>query len=156
MSETLSFAEIKLTPPQSFLRALAISDVLHSAKHFTGSSRRISFHSTETLNSTHFAVGTNDAMLGRCGHAATSGFVSFPKNTLSIVRVDHLADHRHVNRASLRIQSIDAIEFIGPNHATRDEVPFVVPDVSKPLRLFEPGVAFFQLASQRLSFFVRA
>src|ERR1700723_4095151 len=102
MSETLSFAEVKLTSPKSFFRALAISDVLHSTKHLAGPSRRISFHSTQALNSTHFAVGTNDTMLGRRGHTATGGFVSLPENTLSIVRVDHLADHRHVNGARLR------------------------------------------------------
>src|SRR5580692_5998155 len=95
-------------------------------------------------------------MLGRCGHTATSGFVSLPENTLSIVRVDHLADHRHVDRARLGNQSIDAIELIGPSHGTRGEVPFVVPDVNQPLRLLEPGIACLQVARSSLSFFFGA
>jgi hypothetical protein len=98
------------------------------------------------MNSAHFAVGTNDSMLSRRRHAATNGFVRFSKNTLSIVRVDHFADQRHVNGTILRGQSIDAIELSGPSHAARDEVPFVVPHVNQALRLFKSGVAFLQVA----------
>src|SRR5580698_3093536 len=111
MGEPLSFAEIKLTTLQGFLCALAICDVLNSAKHLTGPSRRIPFDSAEAMNSAHVTVGANDSMLSHRRYAAADGFIRFSKNSIAIVRVDHFADQRHVNGSILGRQSIDAIEF---------------------------------------------
>jgi len=33
---------------------------------------------------------------------------------LSILRVDHFAKHRHINRTFLRVQPVDAMEFVRP------------------------------------------
>src|SRR5690242_6625429 len=146
MGETLSFAQIKLTPQQSFLCALAISDVLNSSEHFISHSGRIFFDSTEAVNGANVSVRTNDTMLSCRGQTASGGFFGVLKNALAIVGVDHFADHRHVNWTRLRRQSIDAIELVGPGYATCGEVPFVVSDVNQALRLFEPGLAFLQVA----------
>src|SRR6202023_2656321 len=143
-----------LTSLQGFFCALAISDGLKGTEHFIRSPRCIPFHSSETLYDPHVAIGTNHTMLRLRVHSATNSFLSCPETTVSIVSVDHFSDHRHVDGAFLRVQPVDAIKFVGPSHAVRDEVPFVVAYVGDSLSLFESGFVFLQIARQALALFL--
>src|ERR1700733_2071577 len=142
MSEALPFAEIELRSLQGFLCALALSDVLGGTEHFIRSPRCISFHSTQTLDSPHFAGGPNDPMFRVRVHSATNGLLSCPENLLSIVRMDYFANHCDINGTFLRSQPVDAIEFVRPNYPIRIEVPIIVAHVRDALGLFKPGFAF--------------
>src|SRR5258708_12431745 len=89
-------------------------------------------------------------------HSATNGLPRCPENMLSVIRMDHFADHCHVNGPFLRSQPIDAIEFVRPSHAIRNEVPIIVADVAYALGLFKPGFTFLQVARQCMPFFLGA
>ena len=78
-------------------------------------------------------------------HSATNGLLSGPENMVAIVRVHHFANHRHINRTFSRSQTVNAIEFVRPGHAIRDEVPIIVAHVGNALGFFEPGFAFLQV-----------
>src|SRR5690348_5804261 len=93
----------------------------------------ISFHSAETLDGSHFTIGTNDPVFRLRMHAATNGLLSCPENMLAIIRVDHFANQRHVNGTFLRSQPVNAIELVGPSNAIRDEVPIIVAHVGDAL-----------------------
>jgi hypothetical protein len=95
-------------------------------------------------------------MLGLRVHSATNGLPRCPENMLSVIRMDHFADHCHVNGPFLRSQPIDAIEFVRPSHAIRNEVPIIVAHVGDALGLFKPGFTFLQVARQCLAFFLGA
>lgn len=92
-------------------------------------------------------------MLRLCVHSVSHSLVSCPENMLSIIRVDHFANHRHVNGTFMRTQPVDAIKLVGPSHAIRGEVPFIVPHVSDSLGFFKPGFAFLQSERQGLALF---
>src|SRR5580704_4583646 len=125
-------------------------------EHFIRSPRYISFHSTQTLDSTHLAIGPYDPMFRLRVHSATNGLLSCPENMFSIIRVDHFTNHRHINGTFLRGQPVDAMEFVRPSHAIRNEVPIIVAHVGDALGLFKPGFTFLQVARQCLAFFLGA
>src|ERR1700756_2197900 len=108
------------------------------------------------MDSTHFAIGPYNPMFRLRVHSAANGFLSCPENMFSIIRVDHFTYHRHINGTLLRGQSVDAIEFVRPGHAIRNEIPIVVADVGDALRLFKPGFTFLQVARQCLALFLGA
>src|ERR1700730_17473129 len=87
------FPKIKLGSLQGLLGALAVSDVLDSTKHFIRSSRCVSFHGAQTVDSAHFPIGAKDAMFSVRAHFAMKGLLSCPEDKLSIFRVDHFANH---------------------------------------------------------------
>src|SRR5580704_6931613 len=136
------FPKIKLGSLQCLLGALAVSDVLDSTKHFIRSPRCVSFHGAQTVDSAHFPIGAKDAMFSVRAHFAMKGLLSCPEDKLSIFRVDHFANHRHVYGTFLRTQPIDAVQLVGPSHAIRNEVPIIMADVSDALCFFKPGFAF--------------
>src|SRR6266481_754729 len=114
-----NFPKIKLGSLQCLLGALAVSDVLDSTKHFIRPPRCVSFHGAQTVDSAHFPFGLNDAMFSVGAHFAMKGLLSCPEDKLSIFRVDHFANHRHVYGTFLRTQPIDAVQLVGPSHAIR-------------------------------------
>src|SRR5580704_783497 len=136
------FPKIKLGSLQCLLGTLAVSDVLDSTKHFIRSPRCVSFHGAQTVDSAHFSIGANDAMFSVRAHFAIQGVLSCPEDKLSIFRVDHFANQRHVYGTFLRIEPIDAVEFVRPNHTILGEVPVIVANVGDALGFFKPGVAF--------------
>src|SRR5580658_1496213 len=136
------FPQIKLGSLQGLLGALAVSDVLDSTKHFIRSPRCVSFHGAQTVDSPHFPIGAQDAMFSVRAHFATEGLLSCPEDKLSIFRVDHFTNYRHIYWALLRTQPIDAVQLVGPSHAIRNEVPVIMADVGDALCFFKPGFAF--------------
>src|SRR5579863_1605610 len=109
----------------------------------------ISLDVAKALNSADLAVRANEAMFDRSVRSALNGFLSGPENVLSIVGVHHRVDQGYVDGATLGLQAIDTIEFVRPNDATGDEVPFVMSNVSQPLGLLKPALAFLQVPRQR-------
>ena len=147
MSEALSFTKIKLGALQGFLCVFPVSDVLNRTKYFVRSSRRVSFHSPNGLDSTHFAGGANDAMFWSQRAPPLRMTASAAAKTYSLVlRVHHFANHCHVKGASLWRQAVDAIKFGRPIHAVHHEVPFEVADVGNTLCFFKTGLTFLQVA----------
>src|ERR1700730_11874844 len=140
MSEALSFAEIKLTLLQSFFGALAVRDVLGRPKHFIRSAGGFPFYGAHTMNNPNLAVGTNETMFDVDGNVALESLLSCAENELSIRRVYHFANHRQINGALLRTQSIDAVDFIRPNHPIRNEVPRIMANVGNALGFFKPVI----------------
>src|ERR1700731_2425963 len=150
MSEALSFAKIKLALLQSFLGALAVRDVLGRTKHFIRWAGGITLYGAHTMNSSDLAVRTNETMFNVGGNFAVKGLLSCAKDELSIFHVNHFANLRQIDGALLRIQSVDAIDFVRPNHPILDEVPRVMANIGNALSFFKPGVAFLQLARNLL------
>src|ERR1700730_16661897 len=142
MSEALSFAEIKLALLQGFLGTLAVRDVLDRTKHFIRSARGVSFYCAQTVDSADFAVGTNDTMFSDRARFTMKRLLSCPKNKLAIFGMDHFANQRHVYGTFLRIEPIDAVEFVRPSHSILEEVPVIVANAGDALRFFNPGFAF--------------
>ena len=141
MSEALPFAKINPRLLQGFLCALAVGDVLDRTEHFVRSPECVSFYGAQSVDHSHFPIGTNDTMFDVSAHFAMKGLLRGPEDKLSIFRVDHVANHRHVYGTFLRTQSVDPAQLVGPDHAILDEVPIIMTDVGNALRLFKPGFA---------------
>src|SRR5580704_2871801 len=105
MSDALSFSKIKLGSLQGFLCPLPFRNVLDRTKNFIRSARGVSFYGAQSVDSADFAVGTNDTMFNVASSFAVKGLLSCLEDKLSIFRVHHFANHRHIDGALLRTQS---------------------------------------------------
>src|SRR5580692_1535065 len=123
MSDSLSFAQIKLASLQRFFGALAVRDVLGGAKHFIWAAGGITFYGAHTVNRPNFAVGTNETMFNVSRSSALKRLLSCAEDQFAIFRVNHFAHLRQIDGALLRIQSVNAVDFVRPNHSILDEIP---------------------------------
>jgi hypothetical protein len=112
VGEALPFAEIKLGLLESFLCALAISDVLAGAKHLVGPSRCISLQIAGTVNDSHLAAGANEPVFRFDVHTVTNRPFCVLEYVLSIFRMDQLSYYFQINGIFLRFQAIDAAGFV--------------------------------------------
>src|ERR1700720_3488159 len=141
MSDSLSFAQIKLASLQRFFGAFSFRDVLGRAKHFIWPAGGITFYGAYTVNRPNFAVGTNETMFNVGRSSALKRLLSCGEDELSIFRVNHFADLRQIDGAVLRIQSINTVDFVRPNHPILDKVPRIMANIGNALSFFKPGVA---------------
>src|ERR1700722_18939057 len=146
MSDSLSFAQIKLASLQRFFGSFSFRDVLGRAKHFIWPAGGITFYGAHTVNRPNFAVGTNETMFNVGSNSAMKRLLSCSEDAFAIFRVNHFANFRQIDGALPWVQSIDAVDFVRPSHPILNEIPGIVANVRNALGFFEPGVAFLQFA----------
>src|SRR5229473_7403905 len=146
VSDSLPLAQIKLASLQRFFGAFSFRDVLGRAKHFIRSAGGITFYGAYTVNRPNFAVGTNETMFNVGTSSALKRLLSCAEDKFAIFRVDHFSNLRQIDGAPPRIQPINAVDFVRPNHPILDEVPRIMANVGNALGFFKLRVAFLQLA----------
>ena len=118
----------------------AISNVLTGTEQLVGAPRGVSFHRSQDLNKSYFAVRTNDAMVRLQVGSATNRLLDYAGGICPILWMDHLENGRHVNGALHRVKPPDATKLGGPSDLIVGRVELVMSYVSNSLSFFEPGI----------------
>src|SRR5258708_39724662 len=91
-------------------------------------------------------VGRSDTMFKVGRSPALKRLLSSAEDRFAILRVHHFTTLRQIDVAPPRIQPINAVDFVRPNHPILDEVPRIMANVGNALGFFKLRVAFLQLA----------
>ncbi len=134
---------------ETVLGELAVRDVLQGTEHASRLARFVPEHVAQTVDEAYLAARADDAIFDVVPLSTLKGFHHGGGPALPIGGMQHVLNVPKAEAAVLRRQTEDAIRFVRPRVAIREEITLPVPDVRDVLSRFESALALAQVAKHQ-------